>query len=37
MKIVVIEDDAVVSDTLTLYLEQAGLEVAVAEDGVTGL
>lgn len=37
MKIVVIEDDAVVSDTLTLYLEQAGLDVAVAEDGVTGL
>ena len=37
MKIVVIEDDAVVSETLTLYLEQAGLDVAVAEDGVTGL
>ena len=37
MKIVVIEDDAVVSETLTLYLEQAGLDVTVAEDGVTGL
>jgi DNA-binding response OmpR family regulator len=37
MKIVVIEDDAVVSETLTLYLEQAGLDVAVAEDGMAGL
>jgi DNA-binding response OmpR family regulator len=37
MMIVVIEDDAVVSDTLSLYLEQAGLDVTVAEDGVTGL
>ena len=37
MKIVVIEDDAVVSETLTLYLEQAGLDVTVAEDGLTGL
>lgn len=37
MKIVVIEDDAVVSETLTLYLEQAGLDVTVAEDGMTGL
>lgn len=37
MKIVVIEDDAVVSDTLTLYLEQAGLDVTVAEDGHSGL
>ncbi len=37
MKIVVIEDDLVVSDTLTLYLEQAGLDVAVAADGPSGL
>ena len=37
MKIVVIEDDLVVSETLTLYLEQAGLDVTVAEDGMTGL
>jgi DNA-binding response OmpR family regulator len=37
MKIVVIEDDAVVSDTLTLYLEQAGLDVTVGEDGHSGL
>ena len=37
MRIVVIEDDTVVSETLTLYLEQAGLDVAIAEDGHTGL
>jgi DNA-binding response OmpR family regulator len=37
MRVVVIEDDAVVSGTLTLYLEQAGLDVTVAEDGLTGL
>jgi DNA-binding response OmpR family regulator len=37
MKIVVIEDDEVVSETLTLYLEQAGLDVTVAADGATGL
>src|SRR5688572_22436626 len=37
MKVVVIEDDAVVSETLSLYLQQAGLNVAVARDGVTGL
>lgn len=37
MTIVVIEDDEVVSETLTLYLEQAGLDVTVAEDGATGL
>jgi DNA-binding response OmpR family regulator len=37
VKIVVIEDDLVVSETLTLYLEQAGLDVTVAEDGMTGL
>ncbi len=35
--IAVIEDDAIVSDTLTLYLEQAGFEVAVARDGPSGL
>jgi DNA-binding response OmpR family regulator len=35
--IAVIEDDAVVSETLKLYLEQAGFEVAVARDGVSGL
>jgi DNA-binding response OmpR family regulator len=35
--IAIIEDDAVVSDTLKLYLEQAGFEVAVARDGVSGL
>jgi DNA-binding response OmpR family regulator len=37
MKIAVIEDDAVVSETLTRYLEQAGFEVATAGDGVAGL
>jgi DNA-binding response OmpR family regulator len=37
VKVVVIEDDAVVSDTLALYLQQAGLTVAVAADGITGL
>ena len=37
MKVVVIEDDTVVSDTLALYLQQAGLTVAVAADGITGL
>ena len=37
MKVVVIEDDAVVSETLSLYLQQAGLTVAVAADGVKGL
>jgi two-component system response regulator RegX3 len=37
VKIVVIEDDTVVSDTLALYLQQAGLTVAVATDGITGL
>ena len=37
MKIVVIEDDVVVSDTLALYLEQAGFEVVSAPDGSTGL
>jgi DNA-binding response OmpR family regulator len=37
MRIVVIEDDAVVSETLTLYLQQAGLSVVVAADGIAGL
>jgi len=37
MKIVVIEDDAVVAETLTLYFERAGYEVATARDGVAGL
>jgi DNA-binding response OmpR family regulator len=37
MKIVVIEDDAVVSDTLALYLQQAGFDVITAGDGSTGL
>jgi DNA-binding response OmpR family regulator len=37
MKIVVIEDDAVVSDTIALYLRQSGFDVVTARDGVTGL
>jgi DNA-binding response OmpR family regulator len=37
MRIAVIEDDSVVSDTLKLYLEHAGFEVVVATDGVNGL
>lgn len=37
MRIVVIEDDAVVAETLTLYLEQAGFSVATAGNGVAGL
>jgi DNA-binding response OmpR family regulator len=37
MRIAVIEDDAIVSETLTLYLEQAGFEVATARDGPSGL
>jgi DNA-binding response OmpR family regulator len=37
VKVVIIEDDVVVSDTLSLYLEQAGLTVAVTADGITGL
>jgi two-component system, OmpR family, alkaline phosphatase synthesis response regulator PhoP len=35
--IVVIEDDALAADTLKLYLEQAGFEVATARDGLSGL
>jgi DNA-binding response OmpR family regulator len=37
MRVVVIEDDRVVSETLTLYLERAGFEVVRAYDGVAGL
>ena len=37
MRIVIVEDDAVVASTLNLYLEQAGYETAVARDGVRGL
>jgi DNA-binding response OmpR family regulator len=37
MTIVIIEDDVVVSDTLALYLRQAGLTVTVARDGHSGL
>ena len=37
MRIVVIEDDAVVAETLALYLEQAGYEVRAAKNGIAGL
>lgn len=37
MRIVVIEDDAVVAETLALYLEQAGYSVAAAKNGIAGL
>ena len=37
MRIVVIEDDAVVAETLALYLEQAGYSVASAKNGIAGL
>ncbi len=37
MKIVVIEDDAVVAETLALYLRGAGYDVVCARDGVAGL
>lgn len=37
MKVVVVEDDAVVAETLTVYLRQAGFEVATASDGRRGL
>lgn len=37
MRVVVIEDDAVVTETLSLYLEQAGFSVAAAANGVAGL
>ena len=37
MRILVVEDDAVVTDTLTLYLEQAGYAVSSAASGPAGL
>jgi DNA-binding response OmpR family regulator len=37
MKILVIEDDAVVTETLRLYLEQAGFRVETASTGTAGL
>ena len=37
MRIVIIEDDAIVADTLNVYLKQAGYEPAVARDGKSGL
>jgi DNA-binding response OmpR family regulator len=37
LRIVIIEDDAVVAHTLKLYLEQAGYEPAIARDGINGL
>jgi len=37
VRIVIIEDDAVVADTLKLYLEQAGYEAVSARDGIKGL
>jgi two-component system response regulator ResD len=37
MKILVVEDDAVVAETLTLYLEQAGFGVVCAGNGPAGL
>jgi DNA-binding response OmpR family regulator len=37
LRVVIIEDDAVVSDTLKLYLEQAGYEAIAARDGIQGL
>lgn len=37
MTVVIVEDDAVVAETLTAYLEQAGYTVAAARDGVRGL
>jgi DNA-binding response OmpR family regulator len=37
LRIVIVEDDAVVAETLKLYLEQAGYEPVVARDGHKGL
>ncbi len=37
MKVVVIEDDTVVADTLALYLRSAGYDVVCASDGASGL
>ena len=36
-RVLVVEDDPVVADTLTLYLEHAGFEVVAARDGADGL
>lgn len=37
MTVLVVEDDAVVAETLTLYLQRAGFDVVVARDGATAL
>jgi DNA-binding response OmpR family regulator len=37
LRIVIIEDDAVVASTLQLYLEHAGYESVIARDGIKGL
>jgi DNA-binding response OmpR family regulator len=37
LRIVIVEDDAVVADTLKVYLEHAGYEPAIARDGIKGL
>ena len=37
MRIVIVEDDAVVASTLSLYLTRAGYETVIARDGVRGL
>jgi DNA-binding response OmpR family regulator len=37
MTVLVVEDDAVVAETLTLYLQRAGFDVVVARDGMSGL
>lgn len=37
MRIIIVEDDAVVADTLKVYLEHAGYEPAIARDGIKGL
>jgi DNA-binding response OmpR family regulator len=36
-RVLVVEDDPVVADTLTLYLEHAGFEVVAVRDGADGL
>jgi DNA-binding response OmpR family regulator len=36
-RILVVEDDEVVTETLTLYLEHAGCVVSIARDGISGL
>jgi DNA-binding response OmpR family regulator len=37
LRIIIVEDDAVVADTLKVYLEHAGYEPAIARDGIKGL